>query len=124
MSGVAGSAKRPFRRRVQDVTPSSIPAPRAGAAAWPRQRVRLRTRPLPPPVDLGPGVEAWQAACDDCTFTAVTPSRPELVLAVRQHSLVSRHPAPALSALFVVPHGSQRKNAVSRLTLHIEVRAT
>ncbi len=122
MSGVAGSAQRPPAWQDQDTAPSAIPTQRQGAAGWPRRRMRLRTRPMPLPVDLGLDVETWQAACDDCSFTTVAASKGELTHGLREHAMASSHRAPPVAASFVVPHGTRPRGAVSRLTLHIEVR--
>lgn len=102
-----------------------VTAPREGSAFWPRQRVRLRTRPLALHAELGMAVdEHWQAACGDCPFAAATPSKPEIVLAAEQHVRTSGHSAPTVTVSFVVPHGRGRRSAVSRLTLGFSVRAT
>lgn len=97
-------------------------APGQGLAAWPRQRVRVRTRPLGLRADLGQIDERWQAECGDCTFTASASGKPEVELAVREHVRASSHRTAAVCAIFVVSHGARRGGAVSRLTMTIMAR--
>lgn len=113
----AALSEKPITGATSIPKPSQIAARRA-EPSLPRQRLRLRTRPLPPQTAAfsREPVEVWRATCAACHATSDAANRNSLADLTRQHARATGHTEPPLHATFLVPHASGRHSHM-RLTI-------